>query len=432
MIRKAIAEPANPDGITTGLVSPRLDTLTPAQRALHNRFTDAIRGVKSELVKAIYYLSRIHDLKVHRLLGYRSIAEYAQAIAGFTPHQTRKMLAMARKLPLYPQIESALQSGRVSLARAEEICTSTPPEEQGKWLEIATQMPLRELRDQMAQARLESGDGAPAAPGKPVREHDRHPDGEDLFSHEQRDPRETAADATSSSAPTAHSAGIPPSPAQAAASDREVVQKPTLAPQPAVGGVEFPIPSSTEAKTYVTLSLSGEQQARWTALRQRITAMGEWSREDAVLEGLAMLINAPSAASSSPARVPRSGAPYLVVILACPDCRKATVVHDRGESIAARRLLLAAECDAVVEAPDTKRTATIPPRVRREALRRARYRCEAANCQRTQFLEIHHRLPRAQGGTNESENLLVLCWRCHQALHDNDLAARDALRLAPS
>lgn len=42
-------------------------------------------------------------------------------------------------------------------------------------------------------------------------------------------------------------------------------------------------------------------------------------------------------------------------------------------------------------------------------------RCENPKCKETQFLEVHHIIPRGEGGSNRRNNLIVLCPTCHRA-----------------
>lgn len=51
---------------------------------------------------------------------------------------------------------------------------------------------------------------------------------------------------------------------------------------------------------------------------------------------------------------------------------------------------------------------------------RAGYRCE--RCGRPSKLEAHHRLPVAQGGTDNPDNLECLCVKCHLAHHARHLS----------
>lgn len=50
-------------------------------------------------------------------------------------------------------------------------------------------------------------------------------------------------------------------------------------------------------------------------------------------------------------------------------------------------------------------------------LARAGHFCEIGRCNGP--LGIHHRLRRSQGGQNTMENLMALCNRCHQLVHEN-------------
>lgn len=48
-------------------------------------------------------------------------------------------------------------------------------------------------------------------------------------------------------------------------------------------------------------------------------------------------------------------------------------------------------------------------------LKAAKAKCE--NCNTSENLTINHKIPRAQGGTNEAENLEILCKECHKHYH---------------
>jgi len=54
---------------------------------------------------------------------------------------------------------------------------------------------------------------------------------------------------------------------------------------------------------------------------------------------------------------------------------------------------------------------------RRAALKRAAYRCELPECGKSSRLEVHHVTPQHAGGTNEPENLRVLCRKHHVREH---------------
>ena len=56
------------------------------------------------------------------------------------------------------------------------------------------------------------------------------------------------------------------------------------------------------------------------------------------------------------------------------------------------------------------------------------YRC--ALCDSTQTIQIHHCIPRGQGGSNHEHNLITLCSFCHSHVHgaplyDTDVTAEE-------
>lgn len=64
-------------------------------------------------------------------------------------------------------------------------------------------------------------------------------------------------------------------------------------------------------------------------------------------------------------------------------------------------------------------SAGIDRKTRREVYRRDGWRC--ALCDSTQYIQIHHAVPRGEGGTDEMQNLITLCADCHALAHGMDL-----------
>ena len=64
-------------------------------------------------------------------------------------------------------------------------------------------------------------------------------------------------------------------------------------------------------------------------------------------------------------------------------------------------------------------SAGIDKETRRKVYRRDGFRC--ALCDSTQYIQIHHAVPRGQGGTNNIQNLITLCQDCHALAHGIDL-----------
>ncbi|HXA33387.1 MAG TPA: HNH endonuclease signature motif containing protein [Acidimicrobiales bacterium] len=56
---------------------------------------------------------------------------------------------------------------------------------------------------------------------------------------------------------------------------------------------------------------------------------------------------------------------------------------------------------------------------------RAGHQCEVPG-EHLGGLSVHHRLRRSQGGTNDLENLLLVCARHHRHIHDHPAASYEA------
>jgi hypothetical protein len=118
--------------------------------------------------------------------------------------------------------------------------------------------------------------------------------------------------------------------------------------------------------------------------------------------------------------------------------------HGRGEAVTVgREVIEMASCDAQVlpavvdevsqgetpcespahknSTPRPRASQSIPPAVRRLVMRRDGGRCRAPGCRCATFLDIHHVIPRAEGGQHDPEQMLVLCGAHHRALHRGSL-----------
>jgi len=171
-----------------------------------------------------------------------------------------------------------------------------------------------------------------------------------------------------------------------------------------------------EVPVSVNLRFSPEQFARWEALLEKLRKQGQSdSREELVLAALAGLLEAPDGEG-----VPRGTAAslYQVVIYQCGTCKRAHVATSRGEQRLTKAALEAALCDAQVLEPGRRNRSTIPPAKRKQALARAKHRCQMPGCHHRHFLEVHHKVPRERGGGNDFDNLVVLCSSCHRLLHE--------------
>jgi 5-methylcytosine-specific restriction endonuclease McrA len=119
---------------------------------------------------------------------------------------------------------------------------------------------------------------------------------------------------------------------------------------------------------------------------------------------------------------------YQIALTICERCERATQdargqVIDVAPTVPARTL-----CDAEhvghLDGRPERVTSEIPLKTRRHVLRRDHGRCRVPGCRGSKWLEIHHIVPRAEGGGHEPEKLVTLCGAHHRAHHEGKLLIR--------
>jgi len=132
-------------------------------------------------------------------------------------------------------------------------------------------------------------------------------------------------------------------------------------------------------------------------------------------------------------------ASYQVAVTVCEDCGRGRQ-QARGELVeVSREVVEMATCDAQhigevdthvgtstpVEGLDAdsppRAKQTIAPALRRRVLLRDAGRCVVPGCRHAVFVDIHHLEPKAEGGSNDAENLATLCAAHHRAVHSGRL-----------
>jgi len=232
----------------------------------------------------------------------------------------------------------------------------------------------------------------------------------------------------------------------------------------------------TAIEVSVTLRMTPLQKAHMDAMLEKIRkrssgAMRQASREELILDALAFCLQ--SAGSGRPARESvreggspqesaedgepgqndgqaggctreagggtretrgctwvHSTSPYQIIIQECPHCGSSSLQADSCRHTLSRASAERIACDTRVLEPGKSNRSSIPLALRRAVLARDGHRCRAKGCGRRQFLELHHLMPRSQGGSNKANNLIVLCSSCHELLHEKDLAGLEIAALA--
>jgi hypothetical protein len=303
----------------------------------------------------------------HVHLGFGAFGEYVERLFGYGRRLTQEKLRVAEALEDLPALARALGSGALSWSAVREITRVAIPETEAAWLESARGKAIRQLEELVA--------------GK-------HPG-----------------------------------------------DTPTTPPDPSA------------RRHVLRFEVSGETFALFRE------ALGELRRRSgSSLDDDAALLQMAREVLGGPADDGRSS--YQVALTVCAACRAGhqdgsgpiiPVGPDIVDMASCDRQLIghvdvpangnapnAAESDVAPEggvalesahvgAP-ARATQDIPPALRRRVLRRDSQRCRVPSCRNATFLDVHHIVPRSEGGGHHAANLLTVCGAHHRALHRGELA----------
>lgn len=193
-----------------------------------------------------------------------------------------------------------------------------------------------------------------------------------------------------------------------------------------------PVVAPQEMPVRFQMDLTPEQEARRAALVERLHKLGGVpnDRAELMLEALAALLESKELEDEKCPRGNFHNQPPVQIHIHESE-GKLTLQTDAGNREFSRAESERLYCDAAVCSIGGRNTTTIPPRVRREVLARDLHRCQAPGCGRTRFLEVHHLVPRQKGGSNESENLMVLCGSCHRLWHERGCRTPPPFQVRP-
>ncbi|MGE0870200.1 MAG: HNH endonuclease [Kofleriaceae bacterium] len=159
--------------------------------------------------------------------------------------------------------------------------------------------------------------------------------------------------------------------------------------------------------------------------RQKAQAeCGETLSDDAFY---ALLANAFLGHSGGPKSEPGGRAKHQIAVTICERCKQGWQ-DGAGRQFAMDPVELErAECDAQwigsLDAQQPLRASQdISPNVRRLVWRRDRGRCVIPGCRSSAHLDLHHIIPRAQGGTSAPAQIVLLCGAHHDARHRGQIA----------
>jgi len=375
---------AAPSSVASSL--PKFVAGQPAAR-VDLALRQALCAIDRAQERAVLWFAEVARRSLFHELGHASLELYAVNGLGFSRNRYFQFKRLADDLERLPRLRAAVAAGRIGWTKAQQVARVATPASEQRWIEEAAKQGLRGLAESVKQTR--------------VRARARR---REAASNGQLDLGANAAD--------------------------------------------------LEADPPVTVSfrLDGVQLARFEALVERTRKRGVVrrgaSREEILLTAMQMLAESDAVESDgSPAasenqtctdpdpqsrsetrdmRLRRRNwrAPAQVIVRRCPECERTAVVTSRGDRELSKADGEAACCDAEIHEEGPRRHSTVPSSVRAAVMERDGHRCRAEGCSSTGFLEVHHVVPRSEGGSNKPENLITLCSRCHRFAHESTCIPR--------
>lgn len=360
----------------------------------------------------------VDRVKAWMNVGCSNIYEYADRHLGLGGGKVHQLLRVGRALEGLSYLSGAVREGRVSWCKAREITRVATPQDDEAWVEFATKSTTREVEQRVS----------------------RRPRSRESVAMGHR-PAPTSAVALVPAAPVP-ATSVPPAPASAitagAASAVGSVSEDSLSEPTMLFGPEPNETTSGKAESAplppplvrLVASLDAESYALFEAARNMLTQrLGRPLSLEQVLTEMASLVLVSGDA--------RSRARHAVIVHV-DAVGQATFQTDRGDLPAEPRQLRSTsseeranarlEAASAISAPRNasegraktkKRGATkrrkLPISVIREKLRGVGHRCE--RCRRRGLLELDHIQPLNAAGTDDPDNLRVLCRPCHALRH---------------
>jgi hypothetical protein len=343
------------------------------------------------------WLVRAFRAAVHAHLGHGSFAEYVERVFGYKPRTTQEKLRVAEALESLPELARALDAGEVGWCAVRELTRVAVAETEGDWLAVARGKTIRQLEELVANKNPgDTPEGPdPRAPRSRVLRFEVAPETFALFRDAMRELRRSAGGRLDDDAVLLSMA-------------REVLAGP-----------------GDEGRASYQVSLTvcsacgrGEQLGggELLAVGEAVVAMAECDGQH-----IGRLLPRPET---------ETGASHPVAVAPANDVHVGAAAP-AGESPAGAAAEASATRAASPAPPIARAKQRMPPAVRRAVLARDRHRCRVPGCTHATFLDIHHLVPRSEGGSNDPENIITICGAHHRATHRGELVIEPSREGSP-
>jgi hypothetical protein len=353
------------------------------------------------------WLLRALRSAAHVHLGFGSFGEYIERLFGYKPRSTQEKLRVAEALEDLPALAHALEAGVLAWSAVRELTRVAVAENERKWLDLAIGKTLRQL-EQLVEGKR-PGDDPAASPSPEERRHVLRFDvtaetfalfREAILQLRRRTDSMLDDDAALLSL-ARHVLGGPADP----------------------GRANYQIALTVCARCGSGhLQAAGELVAVGADVIERARCDGQhvgYVDHRAANENAAVASVAPNDRTHTDTRFDAHVGAEQVDAHVGAVRVNAHVGADDHERDGAAHPKAAARANGAPAPARAKQT--IPPALRRAALRRDNERCRVPGCKNATFLDLHHLDLRSEGGQDEAANLVTLCGAHHRATHRGEL-----------
>jgi HNH endonuclease/RuvA, C-terminal domain len=335
----------------------------------------------------------------HVHLGHASFSQYIERVFGYSPRSTQEKLRVAEALEQLPRLARSLETGALSWCAARELTRVAVAATEQAWLDAAQGKTTREIEALVAGKNPgdEPRSTNPEQPRSRVLRFEVAPETFALFREALQRLRRAAGGNLDD--------------------DTALL---SMARQVLAGPGDDGRASYQVSLTVCAACGSAGQQAggEIVPVGAEIVAMAECDAQQ-LGQLLPRAANENSSAPSANGDA-HAGAGVATVAPANSDAHAGATEDPAGAVDSAGVDAIPLTRDAGTPLPRAKQT--IPPKLRRAILARDLRRCRVPGCAHATYVDVHHIVPRSEGGANEPTNLVTLCGGHHRAVHRGELS----------
>jgi HNH endonuclease len=376
----------------------------------------------------------------HVHLGHASFSQYIERVFGYSPRSTQEKLRVAEALEQLPRVARSLETGAVSWCAARELTRVAVAATEQAWLDAAQGKTTREIEALVAGKN--PGDAPtstnPERPRLRVLRFEVAPETFALFREAlQRLRRAAGGSLDDDAALLSMARQVVAGPGDDGRASYQVSLTVCAACGSAgqqAGGELVPVGAEIVAMAECDAQHLGQLLPRAANENASAPLRSEANEPSNVHARVGADL-----ATAAPASIhARGGAEVATAAGASSDARvgadlATAAPANIGAHVGAKEDPAGAVDSVRVDAiplprdvghsrqPHPRAKQTIPPALRRAVLTRDQRRCRVPGCTHTTFVDVHHIVPRSEGGRNEATNLVTLCGAHHRAVHRGEL-----------